>query len=798
MIARPLFSARATAFGLGLGLGLALLSPGDLRAQNAPNNGIPGEEEAPLTADPARDLFEAATLAYAEGAEAKDPQKQKIAYESSIRNFQRFVTSFPNDARVPRARFFIASCQEKLGNPDAAIASYLALARSDADGALAAAACQKVATTYYEAGNFEAAAEFFTKLSAIAPQAETRHYALYQRALCFQKLERNDELKEALRAVVFDDGSPFQDRARAAIAALYSKNGEKKRAYDNYRLLIDSKEPKIASEAILQSALLARELGDEETAAKGFQLILSTPGLSKWHGKARLTLMSSAFEKQDYDTVLALFGQNQAKLPQDEEAQMLAMAAESYRKTGREELANGLYARLSKVSPNQGQAFDAGYVVLTNQYQSGNQNFFQAGEDFLRKYEAAHNDDPRIDNVHLMLAERYYDIRSFAKAAQQYGSINLRRIDPANIARLRYRLAFARMKSGDQKAARDSFSVFLEKHPEDQLVPRALAHRGTLQLALGSETAAQKDFEALLSRAQNSDLRLQALTGLAELYRKQNNYSQLVTIHGRLLSEFPKRSVRDRAASHFVLGWAHFRQDDFEKALPQFLKARELNPKGLGKDATLHLALVHFARRDEAALQPEMDRLLREFPQSELPRPISAWLGAKRAEEGSFEEAWRYLSLAVTPNKPAETKDGVWKAYAKAAEGLGKHREVLTATNYLIPREKSAYLQAVLIHRKAKALLGLREFDAATEAATAGLELKPQGELNANLRLTLGDIERIQGNVEEALSYYVVVAELVGTGRSKDTAIRRTIDAYESMGDAASLAEAKRYRALLK
>lgn len=774
---------------------LSILSGETLWAQNP---ATPGDSPLPLTADPARDLFEAASLAFAEGAESKNTEKQKVAYESSIRNFERFITKFPNDPRVPKARFYIASCQEKLGKPDAAISTYLTLARSDANGALAAAACQKLATTYYEAGKFEAAVEFFSKLATIASKPETRHYALYQRALCFQKLERNDDLKEALRAVVFDDGSPFQDRARAAIASLYSKDGEKKRAYDNYRLLADSQDPAIASEAILQSALLARELGDEATAAQWFQLILRTPSLSKWHGKARLTLMGSAFEKQDYETVIALFGGNQKQLPQTEEAQMLAMTAESYRKTGREELANGLYARLSKVSPDKSQAFDATYVVLTNQYQSGDKSFFQAGEDFLRKFEAAHNEDPRVDNVHLMLAERYYDIRSFAKAAQQYGDINLRRIDQANVSRLRYRLAFARMKSGNPQAARDSFSVFLANHPDDKLVPRALAHRGALQLTLGAEAAAQKDFEALLTRTQSSDLRLQALTGLAELYRKQEDYPQLVSIHSRLLSEFPQRSLRDRAASHFVLGWAYFRQDEFEKAMPEFGKARELSPKGLGKDATLHLALVHFARQDEAALQPELDRLLREFPDSGLPKPVYAWLGAKRAAEGSYEEAWKYLNLAVTPRNPSETKDAVWKAYTKTSEALGKHQETLTTTNYLIPKEESAYLRAVLIHRKAKALLGLREFAAATATATTALELKPQGDLNADLRLTLGDIERIQSNADEALSHYVVVAELIGKGALKATAIRKAAEVFESKGDATSLAEAKRYRAMLE
>lgn len=753
----------------------------------------PEKKPAPLRSDPARDLYEAAQLAYAEAKQAKKPEARKVAYESSLRLFERFRKAFPHDERATEAQFYIASCYDKLGNQDQALSVYTALANSGSQGPLVEAAAQQVANTYYKNKKYELAEPLFARLAQVATKAETRHVALFQRALCLQRLERTDDLKEALRAVVFDNGSPYQEKARAAIASLYTKTGEKSRAYSNYKILAESGDEKVASDAILQAALLARDLNKPMEARTWFEKILSTRQLKEWHGKAQLTLMSEAYDAGDLPRVVDLYERGNYKLPRDQEAQRLAMAAEGYRQKGDGETANKLYERLSKVSTNKDQAFDAAYAVLTREYKQGQQSFFRAGEDFLKRYEKDHNEDPRVDNVHLMLAEKYSANKRYRDAARQYNEINLSRIEPANIPRVRYRLAFARLKMGDRKGARDSFNVFLSKHPDDKNAVRALAHRASVQLALGAEEAALADYELLISRTNKAEFRLQALSGMAELYRKKENFPKLIATHQKLLKEFPKRPTREVAASHFILGWSHFKQEQQDLALPEFIRARELNPKGLGKDATIHLALIHFGRQDQAALQPELDRLMKEFPESGLPRPVYAWLGATFAAEGAHAQAWKYLTQAVTPNKPEDTKLAVWKAYAQSAEALDYYKETVQACDILLPMEDSAYLRAVLLHRKSKALLGLRQFPSAVEVAKQALELKPQGELNAELRLTLGDIARKQDDLDQALSHYVVVAEIIGTGEVKAAALRRAIAVYQQKGDATSLAAAAKY-----
>ncbi|MDP0492498.1 MAG: tetratricopeptide repeat protein [Verrucomicrobiota bacterium JB023] len=764
-------------------------------AQESPSAELPAP---PLQADPANDLFTAGQLAYTEGLEAAKADARRMALGSAVRTFERFLRHFPDDPRSVEARFIIASSQQKLGNAEEAARHFDAVAKSVPFGEFAETAALHLAENYYQSRQYKEAEPYFARIARLTRTDSTRHLALFKRALCLQHLNRSDELKEALRKVVFDKGSPYSERARAAISALYAKEGEKDRAYANYKILAASDDAQIADEAILQSALLARELKRSEEASQWFERIMARPGLKKWHGKAQLTLMTEAYQAGEHGRVIALLGKGNFPLEKNEEAQRVAIAAESHRALGNVAAANELLARLSKIAPDRGQAFDAAYAVLTRQYSSGDRSFVKSARDFLARYGNSHAGDARLDNTRLMLAEKNFAVKNFTEALKLYQVLDLNRMDATNVAGIRYRLAYCHLKLGHPEQARDSFSRFLSNHPDDQRANRALAHRARLQQSLGAQEAALTDYLTLRRTASTPELRLQALTGLAEIYREKKNYAELITLHRLLLKDYPDRAARERAASHFVLAWAHYHQDDFSQAVPHFKKARELNPTGLSQDATLHLVLIAFANQDETTLKPELDRLLRESPSTKLPRPVLAWLGAKESAEGRHEEAWKYLAEVVTPNNPEETRIVVWKAYAKSAEALGKHAESVTAIDYLLPREESPYLRAVLLHRKAKGELALRRFTQAAKTAEAGLELKPQGELNALLRLTFGDIERAQNKLDEALAHYVTVAELIGKGETKRLALNKAIGLYQEKGDATSLAEARRYEDLLK
>ena len=762
----------------------------------------PPPPPARLRIDPARDLFEAAQLTFQEAREATNKKAQQTAYESAVRTFNRFLSAFPNDSRRYEVQFYLANCYQQLGNTAESEKLYQALANATEPNPFSGVALQQSADTAYSHKDFKTAAGLFQKIAQTAIDPEQRQLALFRKALCWQEIQRSpnppakadETLKEALRAVVFDEGSPYQEQARAAISSLYAQTGETERALANYELLITSQDKERAEQALLQCALLSHKLKQTTKAHRYFAQILASSAHRKWHGQAQLTLMTAAYQKKNYTKLVELYQATSAKVSAEHESQRLAMAAEAYRQLGDSTNADRLYARLSRVSKDSGQAFDAGYAVVTSQYREKDRKFPREAQAFLRNFSSDHPEDPRIDNVWLMLAERLNSQEQFSKAAQAYSKIRLEKIPAGSQARVRYRLGYSQLKSGKKNEAIRSLSSYLENHPKDSNTTRALLHRANLYQEEEDYRNALTDYNKILKSKPDEELSLTVLSKLADIYRKHEDFSSLISIHNRLLKNYPQRSEADQAASHFILGWSHFKQNNYESALPEFEKARALNPQKLGQDATIHLALIHFARQDEGSLRPELRRLQEDYAGAKLPPQIYAWLGTRLATAGNHEEAWTYLKEAVDFSKSGKTKTPIWKAYSLTAVALGKYREAQQSCDILIPREESPYLRAVLLQRRAEASLGLRDYAAAANDAKAALELKPQGQLNAELRITMGDISMKQQKIDEALGHYVVVAELIGSAETQTEALQKAITCYQEKGDSTSLAEAAKYK----
>ena len=361
------------------------------------------------------------------------------------------------------------------------------------------------------------------------------------------------------------------------------------------------------------------------------------------------------------------------------------------------------------------------------------------------------------------------------------------------------RLASALRHAGDHEGAGRALEEFLRHHPKDPRAPTALAKRGDTALDRGDFAAALRDYERLLTLTEDPKLLEYAWAQKAEVHKKQNDLPALIAAHRHLLTHFPKRNNTARAASLFWTGWAQFRLDDFESCLSSFELARETDPRTFDKEATLYLALTHYTLEHLEDLQREVDHLRDHHPGTRLPTPLYAWLGTKLATAEDHAAAWKYLPRAVTWKTPGETKTVVWLAHAKSAFATKHFKEALRSYGLLLTREKNAFRRADYHYRLAAASFALQDHERARREAEAALELKPQGELNGQIRLLLGDLARAGDDAETALQHYVVVVELFNEdAETKRKALAAAIEILEKKGDPETLEQAQKYRKQLK
>lgn len=783
----------ALAFFLSFPLGMAQAQPAQPPASD------PGNK--PLEADPARDSFQLALLTYREAIETKDPKRQQATFLAAIRQFDRFQTKFPKHADALKSWSYSAVCYQKIGDTKQFHRCLNQVVTQWKTGPLVGSAAYQLATDHYKSRRYEPAAALYALAQTQSDDKNIRQRSLYNRALCFERLKKRTETIGALRAVLADKDSPYQSSARRVLAH-YLKSEKKswEEALTLFEELAKSKEPKIRADAILQCAQLARDLKKKPLAEKYFRAILTTPGLEEWRGEAQLSLMSEASHAKKHQDVIALYGLGDFALDKEPRARRLHLAAKAYEAVGEKGKSTALYKKLAQITPNTMTALEAGYLVLSREYRTGSRDLRKQAEAFLQRFESVHPDDARIHNARLMVAESHYKGGNFAKATEYYSRIDLKHIDENNHASLRYRMASSLLQSGSDKNALTAFDEFISKHPKHAQVGHALVKRAEVFLKQKNATRAIAEFDRLLKSSKDALLHEYAWAQKAILYKEASQFEKLAECHQHLLKDFPKRSAKKQAASQFWLGWAHFQLKQFKDCVSPFQKARSGDP-ALHREASLHLVLAHYQLEQRDPLQREIDAIRNRYQSNQvtIPRPVFAWLGSSFATEKRYDEAWRYLQHAITPDEPSKTKAIVWRHAGRAALETGHHEAAVRPLEITLKVEEGKYRKAETHHFLARAHLGMKDTERARKAAEACLNFNPQGILNAQTRILLGDVAMEQGNPNDASKHFVVVVEFY----SKDplilrTALHRAIKALDLKGDAASKKAAKRYRERLE
>ncbi len=152
--------------------------------------------------------------------------------------------------------------------------------------------------------------------------------------------------------------------------------------------------------------------------------------------------------------------------------------------------------------------------------------------------------------------------------------------------------------------------------------------------------------------------------------------------------------------------------------------------------------------------------------------------------------------------KKGESKPGDvhWRLYLKTALATGHNQEALQAADTLLANPGvTPYRKAELLLAKSRALLGQQKFPAATQAASDALDLRPQGQINIDLRLQAGDIAMAEGEPDEASRHYLTVASLYAkSDADKKTALKKATKALDSLGTPEAKKEAALQRKKLQ
>ncbi|MEG2247788.1 MAG: tetratricopeptide repeat protein, partial [Akkermansia sp.] len=290
----------------------------------------PVEDNAPLTVNAEKDLFQIAEMIYQQGqnpAVRANPEEFKRVMLLAAQRFSEFRSKFPSSAQAPLALYRMASCMMEAGKTAEAFQTY-GMILQNYKGDVAAAAAYRLASEANKVSDWKNAERFYKATITESQRPELKIDAQFE-------------------AIVSDPKAKpvFIRSARMALASCLSISGKKDQAYTRYKEVLASPDldAKTRGDALLQVAALAVLLKKDAEAKSYYEEIVKTPELASRSNEARMGLMMSLFKAGDYKQLVDMYRSEQALPDQKQEARRKMLVAQAYEKLGEHEQARVLF-----------------------------------------------------------------------------------------------------------------------------------------------------------------------------------------------------------------------------------------------------------------------------------------------------------------------------------------------------------------------------------------------------------------------------------------------------------------------
>jgi len=753
----------------------------------------PDQKKDSLRVDPARDLYDLATLNYNDAKKGKDAKTIKRDYRIAAKKFDQFLRAFPRDEKAIEAWYFLGMSYREIGEDEASRICFKSAATNWKTGKFVEASALFLASDDYKAEKWREAARWFQIVSDTTKTEEIKHQSLYRRFLCFYKLEDKAGMLLSLKAVIADANSPYSETARLALARLYRDSQSSKLAHQQFVILSKSKDPEIRAEATFQAALTAQILGEKNLTKTWFRKTLSEEQSKDVKGKTQLVLMSLHYKDMQWQDVVDVFRIGNFGLEKQSELQRLIMVAKSHDALGKEEEVTKIYKQIATLSPGSASSFEATYNLLVREHKRDAINFLKDAENFLSSYTATKTRDPKFHSIRLLLAERYYATKSYTKAISHYRLLDLSLVDDSNALGVRYHVAKSQLFLKNEKGALAAIAAFIAQFPKATQSTQLRLDRAELLNAAGREGEAVGDYKIILQKSTDHKMKRSLILRLASIYQEQEKWEEFVGMQEQIL-RLPKSDQKTQASANFWLGWNQLRLKNSTKAEPFLRKARALDSKTFAPKVSPVLVRNAFKAEDLDLLEDEINLARQDSPNTKLPSAILQWLGATLIKNGEGERGWPFLHEGLE-DESTPAKYLVWKLYTKASLNLKKQAEALRGAKAILEIEGNAYRKAEALYFKSQAHNGLKQFDEAREAVSDALDLRPAGALDIQLRMFAGDIDITAGKPEAAIRHYIIVESTFAKSTSdKREALAKVISTLKVIGTPKALELLKEYQ----
>lgn len=720
-------------------------------------------QNAPLVADPGQDQFEFCKQLYRQ-ANAMPVQAARVkAYQNLAPRLEQYIDRFPNHANTPAASYYLGECYYQTGYLDVAKRILHGVINKYRTGRYVALASNRLGYDAFTNKKYEQAAIYFSRVATMSTKADERFRGRYQEASCYRYSGQTERAIKAYSLIEAAEDAPivYRENAKLRLGYLYFGKKQLEKALDKFTSLVHpSVAGNIRADASLNAGLISLQLKKTDDAESYFKSVLMSKE-EKFKPRAQAAMMNSMYAGKNYQGVFDAMKRGTYKGKPATEAIKYTLAGRSAYQLKNYNEAIKLFALAERQIPLSKEAFEGGYYRLLCFFNIKGANIPKQVDAFLEVYQPRFPRQPKIYKALLMKAETLFDEGKFREAAAAYNQINPDLVGKDNQGNMLYKRGWCLSESGDHNGAVRSFSGFLKVFPDDDRSAKVIAQRGKSYLALGDRPGALRDFDLLIQRYPQNKLAALAWQNSAKIKKDAQDYPEMIRRYDAMLVSFPKLRKETIANAHYWIGWGNYQIKEFEKAIPALEQANTLMPEKYGFNSQMLLMYCSYALKDKARLQSAVNAVQAKDQGDKIQSSIYRWLGVQCYNGGEMKDAENFLTLGSTPEEPRQTPKAFWKMLGRTRVEIGKNEEALVAIGHYLDVVEEPFWKAETLLDQARAYLGLAKLTEAKTSAEDGLKLRPQGQVNAELRMILGDIAYQGKEYAEAAAAYVVVVEFI-------------------------------------
>ena len=707
-------------------------------------------------------------------------------YDLAIPEYEKFLGLYPESPDRPTALFYLAQAYRALNRIVPARTSFQNLVTNFPDHELAGPASYGLGETYFNDKDYASALPAFHRAAAKVKSSALALSARYFEARCLENLDRKDEAREVyLQVIETPNPNSYREDSRLAAGGIFLAAGRKNDALKQFDALAEeTKKPALKAEATVRAGLVALDLaqsanGDAAMTTKATTLLQrgrNLPEGGRWSGIAAVGLLRLEYQRGQYAQAVADYLRSKGQVPEEVRPEMMLLAANSQRQLGHYKEAQEIYRQIETRYPGREEAKDAQYQQLIALYNANDPKLRDEIDQFIKD----NPDTEHTDQAKLLKAETLYKEKDFAGAATVYADLRDSRLSAKLHAEAAFKLGWCYVQTKEPDNAIDAFSYFLQAFPDNPQFPSALAQRALAYQETKQYQRARGDLEHLLDSYPKAPEREAALQQKALILGQLDDSKGMATTFQQLLREYPKTAVA--AQAHYYMGKAAFETKDYENAIPELKKARQLNNEQYGTSASLRIMSSYFYLKQRDALAKAVDDFYKTAPKGQVPAEILEWLGLEFYNGKDYASAGKYLTaLSKTANVSAVKPDfWFYLGDAQMKQSLPNDAEVSLQKFLEATSDPAAKAKGLLALGEAK--IAAHKPDDAQKIAEEIMTLQPEGRVNAQARLLSGDIEMEREQFEEAGKAFMSVALLYDDPEITPQALMKASRAYDKAG----------------